>query len=511
MTTEMNNSARPNDDDPWEDLAEQLFGVEVGKEHRSDESYEPSPEAPPPEPPAAEFSPVVPAAQPFFVPGEPHIAAAESVVEEEAEDSADDWSGPEEAEPDELAPESEPPVSAEERKPPTGDDTFWDALADWNWDESSSSRHAGGRPSSGEGRRPDRPQRGGGGGGRGGRRDEPRGGRREESRGRSGPGPDRPARSESSAPPSRSTAPPARPERRQPEPIEDAFGAGLLGDEPQTERSTRPVSETPGEFDFRESTPAQEEAVEHTAVPAPVERAAGRERPETTKEETEEDADGKRRRRRRRRGRPQERSAPSSEARPVSAQPVADSVADADEEDEVAEVLFESSLEVNETGTVETEAVYRESGAGLEAGAEEEKGADEAPGRSSRRRRGRRRRRGEPAEQPSPQAAGEQAEGEEILEELEEPASAPGFVETAAEDVDEEEADDESVDHADDESVDHIANYANVPTWEEAISYLLRPNTVQVEPGSPPSGSKRGGPPGEPGKTTTRHYGRRRS
>ncbi len=65
-------------------------------------------------------------------------------------------------------------------------------------------------------------------------------------------------------------------------------------------------------------------------------------------------------------------------------------------------------------------------------------------------------------------------------------------------------------DDGDDESGEPLVSYENVPSWEEAISYLLHPNQVQVEPGaggssSPPRGAA---PPDQPRQT--RHIGNRK-
>jgi hypothetical protein len=74
----------------------------------------------------------------------------------------------------------------------------------------------------------------------------------------------------------------------------------------------------------------------------------------------------------------------------------------------------------------------------------------------------------------------------------------------------ESEIDSSADDEGDDESGEHTINYENVPTWEEAISYLLHPNQVQVESG----GS--GGPNPRSGSSTdqprqTRHIGHRKN
>jgi hypothetical protein len=60
----------------------------------------------------------------------------------------------------------------------------------------------------------------------------------------------------------------------------------------------------------------------------------------------------------------------------------------------------------------------------------------------------------------------------------------------------------------DDESGEPPVSYDNVPTWEEAISYLLHPNQVQVEEG----GDQDSGPPRGPSSPNqprqNRHVGK---
>ena len=63
-----------------------------------------------------------------------------------------------------------------------------------------------------------------------------------------------------------------------------------------------------------------------------------------------------------------------------------------------------------------------------------------------------------------------------------------------------------------DESEEQLVSYENVPTWEEAISYLLHPNQVQVESGSGQGNANapaRGGAPGDHPRQT-RHIGHRK-
>jgi hypothetical protein len=60
---------------------------------------------------------------------------------------------------------------------------------------------------------------------------------------------------------------------------------------------------------------------------------------------------------------------------------------------------------------------------------------------------------------------------------------------------------------AGDEGAEAPVNYDDVPTWEEAISYLLHPNQVEAEGSGGGSGSQRGNAD-QPRQT--RHYGGRR-
>lgn len=66
---------------------------------------------------------------------------------------------------------------------------------------------------------------------------------------------------------------------------------------------------------------------------------------------------------------------------------------------------------------------------------------------------------------------------------------------------------DSGFDDDDGDANEPVVNYDDVPTWEEAISYLLHPNQVEAEGGGSPPPS-RGGPPGAPPRST-RHYGGR--
>jgi hypothetical protein len=65
-----------------------------------------------------------------------------------------------------------------------------------------------------------------------------------------------------------------------------------------------------------------------------------------------------------------------------------------------------------------------------------------------------------------------------------------------------------------DESAETLINYDNVPSWEEAISYLLHPNQVQVESGAENTPSNPPPPRAQANSEQprqTRHYGNRKN
>jgi hypothetical protein len=62
----------------------------------------------------------------------------------------------------------------------------------------------------------------------------------------------------------------------------------------------------------------------------------------------------------------------------------------------------------------------------------------------------------------------------------------------------------------DDGGEEQTVSYEDVPTWEEAISYLLHPNQVQVESGAEGGSTpSRGAPPADQPRQT-RHIGHRK-
>jgi hypothetical protein len=374
---------------------------------------------------------------------------------------------------DEVAgkPTAEEPFASDVEKRGASDeeDPYWDTLKTWQWSEEESEpgerterrgpgggrggggpRRSGGRERSGgrdrppqSGSRPRRPEG----------RSEGRGERRRD---------ERPPGRRPEVPPERSKRqPPPPPSRSEPEEIED-FGAGLLEEQPHAEpvrggaepwggqspaEGRRPREEFAEPDEVRE-TEEGSESVEHTDAERPP-----------------------RRRRRRRRSRP--RSERSGE--PAERQERSESTDDTEAEiEEQAADEFRSETEPAEEPRVESE------------------GGD-APG--PRRRRRRRRRpsdRGPQRDQPAETPLTE-AEAEEAF-----PAESSLQPSRADEDEDDED-DDEVVDaegDVDGEGEDEAPRvYRNVPTWEEAISFLLhrRPGDSREGESGGPRGPRRDG------------------
>jgi len=462
MNNDMHTASRPGDDDPWQDLAEELFGVECGKEHKTEESMD-SAMSEPPRAAAHESPPVAREPEPVAARHEPELAFDADDTDEDDADAEDEFEFGEE-----LTAETEPAATetetAEEPAAAGADqgDTFWDALADWSWDESS--ERAARSSEAQQERKPDRGPRGGGHG----RRDESRG-RRDSSRGRGDEpkrresGSDRPARAHSSSAPrpSRAAAPPA-----------DDFGTGLLGEEPPT-TANYPSEEPPSRFEDVEQTADAFAEEESFATDLNVR--------EESSEPAGDEAGGDRKRRRRRRRGGSGRNGPAETA-----------AADTStvQESESAPTGFE--VAADETDDFGPANVSEEP---VESTTEDPAGESNAETRRPSRRR-RSRGRGRRGEGSAPAASEASLPAEKV------PVSET--IESVAEEDDDEDAEE------DDGAIDHVANYANVPTWEEAISYLLRPSTVQVDPASAPAAGKRAPAPGEP-KKPTRHYGHRRS
>lgn len=435
----MSDSQKPSTDssDPWEQLAEDLFGLEYGKEHASREPEPPVTGRARVEASIAPDEPVRPAEE-RVEPAEEPVLEREPAGEPSAEvefafDEAEESSESTESAPTE--PTAGAAVSAQ--------DSYWDALANWNWDESE-----GGKGKTSAAPRSERPPRGGGPRGREGR-DEGRGRRGSER-------PPRQASSAAAASPAAHRAPPAPPS------TPDDFGLGVVepvADFEATVEADRPPAE-----------PFEVEGIHPPAEPAAPASRAGREErgypprnrgPGRAEEERGEEGDGHRKRRRRRRrrrspGESGERAAPA--ATPEAPIPGADWEEDGGPAGESAEAPEEP---------------------GKEFGRPPEK-----RGREPRRSRDERRR-------PAPEVVDEPFEEEERPEEIVVAGGEEG---------------DDGFEEGDDESEEQIVSYDNVPTWEEAISYLLHPNQVQVEPGAgtPPP---RGGASGEAPPRQTRHVG----
>ncbi len=191
---------------------------------------------------------------------------------------------------------------------------------------------------------------------------------------------------------------------------------------------------------------------------------------------------------------------------------------------------------------VEREAAQSADPGGQRPGGGDRDAAHDGPHPRKRRRR-RRRRGGRGGEEPSATASVPGSEwGESAGPEEDAPEAASGFEEALIDDDDdedgpqdagfeegpvaeadhdsdeldgdEESGDEESGDEesGDEESGDEQSvSYENIPSWEEAISYLLHPDQVQVEPVAGGGGSKppRGPQPADQPRQT-RHIGHRK-
>jgi hypothetical protein len=471
--TSSGNPSSGDGGDPWEQLAEDLFGLEYGKEHGSRESSSPA------------IEPVAPVGalpqnvrdeehrEPVSVtspaePGPEHRLEEPSFAAEPASDEPD--ASPEPESVDEQGVPSQP-ATAEAASP---QDSYWDALANWNWDESDG---AGSKAKSEAPRSSGGPPPRGGARGRDDRRDR-RGGERpqrqatetsppESSRAPSSPPGASPAastRSASTAHPS--TTQPVAPHAPRPAaPVAgDDFGLGVA-DAPAVRSDHRPA------------------AGEGGAVPSP-------QTGNSPHKKEEGEFPRKRRRRRRRRSRGGDR-----EAGPLAGGAAGDATAPAslapgDEWDDSAGP--ESDVEADEPQTPVVDA--------RDETKDEIEGDRHVPARGPRRGPRNERTRHEGSGRRSTAGSSEgrayDGPGDGPAEFEEEPLLVGGG-------VDESSSDDDGEDDAGEQAV----SYENVPTWEEAISYLLHPNQVQVEPGAgngsvPPRGAPQADQPRQ-----TRHMG----
>lgn len=450
----MSDSQKPGSpDDPWEQLAEDLFGLEYGKEHalREPDSPPPSPQPIAAEEPVRHAEPVFPEREPVPEPIAEREPVAEHEPVSEGEDTAEAEFVFDEAEDVSESTESAPaePVRTE---PVSPQDSYWDALANWNWDESEGKGKQQSEPRSG-----DRPAHRGGSRGRDEGRGRRGGGERPQ---RSAPSPAAPSTPAPSPPSPGPAAAASRPPRTAAPSGADDFGLGVVGPEPGASPPAESAAEAPPSRDRGEPAEPARPAPETGRTGGHFER--GRQGPRGHGEDRGPDEGHRkrrRRRRRRRRGEPGERGPAPGEA----AVPGADW-----EDDDSSEAPAE--------------------------GAREEIGGEQ-PARPERRGQ-------DWADEPVSGAVGsaEVSFDDDEEEESQEIAAVGG----ASDEADLE-------DEGDDGSEEQTVSYENVPTWEEAISYLLHPNQVQVEGGStgggaPPRGSSA---PGDQPRQT-RHVGHRK-
>jgi ribonuclease E len=428
MNPSRNLPADAGSDDPWEQLAEDLFGLEFGKEHAATA-------------PVTQAESTVAAPVAFESPAAPAIG--EEAAPQNETPAAVSLESPG------VAPVAEIPVRP---ATPSAQDSYWDALANWKWDDSEAPGGKG-KPA-------------------GPRRDAPQGGRppsRQESR----PA-ERPARSA----PSASASAPAAESRAG---VGDDFGDFGLGVDSSASVGASAGRSSPTRREAPES--AHSEADRGSADDDAGESDEFGETDDmTSDEDSSESADpaagdeGAPRKRRRRRRRRRSRS---SEGQPAG------------------------GAASDETGAVPGED-WEKPSEPVKARGEERPRAPQDGGRERDRRdeesrpprRGRRDRRGHSAP-----VAGERHEFSDdefgVLSTADEPANG---------------GDDSHSDHPADDDGDlgePAVNYADVPTWEEAISYLLHPNQVQVETNGG-SGTAAGSGSSSESSRQNRHYGGRR-
>lgn len=427
-------------DDPWEQLAEDLFGLEQGKEHTAISTPAEAPRAAAEsqapavaEPPAAHERPAVEAPFDFGVP-EPVV---EPVAESPARES-EISSAPEES----AEPEPPAPVAAQ-----SAQDSYWDALANWNWDDSDAS---GGR-----GRRGERS-------------------RREGSRSRDeGRSPRPPSPSDRPAPPRAET--PSRGSPVSPAAVDDDFGAFEGGKTPPGERSDR------GE-DARSQFSSVADASEG------LDDDSAEDDTETTAPDGAADEEGAPRKRRRRRRRRRGRGEGEAPAAPGATDAAPTLPGDDWDEPAAAEPAPASPPPPRR----------REERPG------NARSGQARPGRSRPAAEGESRRDSQASRPPRSQGHRDQRRATPPVEDRASEVRAP---EDRAPGDDFEfglPAVQAAPDEADDPA-EPAVSYDDVPSWEEAISYLLNPSQVQAE-----GGGDRGAPPAADQPRQTRHYGGRK-
>jgi len=476
MSSSKNPSSAPNEDDPWEQLADQ-FGLESGKE-KEYASREPSPSAPEPAPlseaesesPSSRSRREVPYQAESSV-EEPPRFASEAVESPEPEfgESAESPDSGSRGISEDVTPAIDGGLEPAAATPTSPQDSYWDALANWNWDESEGGGgKARSEPSQPAPRRADEGRAGGGPPQRGG----PRG--RDEGRGRRGG--DRPSRQQSSSPPPAGDRPAPQPSRSSPpgESSEgDDFGLGLEGPEFNPRVETPAVERRPAQDvsdEARElpaaTPPAQSESPGGRGDFHGAQRGGRRPGEQGPHGGGEGDIPRKRRRRRRRR-----RGGRGGEGE-AGGQTSAASSAGSEWDDSAGPEAVES----------ETADDSAEPG---------EFAADHPPAEARAGRRRDREEDGSRAEQ-STRGFDDEDEPDEVFQAGGEPGEA-----------------DFDVESDDDVGEEQTVSYENVPTWEEAISYLLHPSQVQVESGGGGGNPPRGAAPADQPRQT-RHIGHRK-
>lgn len=408
--------ALPKDDDSWGKLASDLFGIDLGPQDDFD------------------FAEAEPAA---MQPVAQQPASPEPVAEEV---------------PAETVVEANPAAEV-----PAGTDDYWGALETWDWNEGEVAREkrAPSKPASERGgRREDGDRRGSR--SRKPREDGPRGERprRSESartsesasppparEGNEAPTEDREARAPRAERPRRSDRPRRaeaasasgtdrpRPPQRPKAPISsDDFGAGI-----EEEFLTEQDEWESGPFEEAAAPPSIE--IEDDEFGSGINEGSGR---QTSGEDEDDDTDRPKRRRRRRRRRP---------------------AGDRQESGSSAEAGIDDDRE-----TVDEEAA--ETSASEDEFSEEEPRTTASEGEDRPRRRRRRRRRSGPAGgDDAPRTSSQEFEDSEVIETVPrrpQPTLEPGGAHL-----------EEVFDGEEPEPIQRV-NYDDVPTWDEAISYLVR-------------------------------------
>lgn len=498
MNVERLRPGSGGEEDSWETLAEDLLGINLGQGAAGGpqiapedlpldelESAPPAAEKPAPRqesPPQKRPAPESRGREPRPVSASEadeldDFGADLDLDDSQFESNAADDSIEEDESRGEVTGEAAGPQDDSEAAPgegPSGEseaDSYWDTLKNWQWSEEDEGsqdrperRDRGGRPPRGRGRSGGGPrhsgrrERSGGRGERSSHEDRPRrsersGERRRDERSegrRQDRPPERPHRPESGGPPPRAID------------EENDFGSGLLEDEvPSSAGRASTGRDDADEWNEPASPPRAGDA--NLAEP--------RNDLDTGEPSGEERSDerGPRRRRRRRRRSRSRRDQPEFET---------GREAPADEP-----VLGEDEESADESAMTEDEF----------AAAEQAEAAAEARGEGPRRRRRRRRRRPSDARPDESRRAPGDVDGDvdddDEVEAIEPDELSLVSAYAADDDEDEGEPDAEGDVEGDEEA---LRVYRNVPTWEEAISYLLHKRPGEGRSRESESGGSRG-------------------